>query len=480
MAAWPPHVAPFLSQPPFAAAEGNVSRAKAEGPPAGTQSEKPNTQPVEQGALTCCASHISVFGSFAPPSPAAFAISASGGGRAAFPSAADMPLVSEVVHPRGLSFVAQRKIVLLRDIHKKSWAEIAKAVRNIRNQKPCQKTVERYYRAFSARAGRVRTKYGNCGQKPHKVTQEVERFLVKKLRQLRTKTVCTSRTLQHAVAREKGRKVCASWVRKVLAKKGYRWLSKRQKRKYSAAAKKARLAFAKKALALGVAGLKRRLALAMDGVVLSLPPADTIDRFNFCRQGSDKMWRKPAEGLSPALSGDDPYGKQVPLARSVPFWGGCSAGGFAAVLFHKTKKVSVGEWCRAVVSGKMKKALAKAKGKKVNGQWHVLCDNESFLRSKVVAKAHQKIGVKLWKIPAKSPDLNPVERFWSWLRKKLRAMDLADAVKKKRALTKSQYVARVKRVLASKKAQGVAAACARGFRKVCKEVVSKKGAATHG
>ena len=391
-----------------------------------------------------------------------------------------MPVISEVVHPRGLSFATQRRIVLLRDVHKMPWPAITKKVRNLKNQKPGQRTVERCYRAFSRRAGRVRTKYDKCGQKAHKVTAKVEAFLVKKLRRLRTKTVCTSRTLQHAAAREKGVKLCVSWVRKLLTKKGYKWLPKRQKRKYSASAKKVRVAFAKKVVALGPAALRRRLALAMDGVVLSLPPADPTDRLNFCRQGGERMWRKPSEGLSPALAGDDPYGKQVPLSRAVPFWGGCSAGGFAAVFFHKTKKVSAGEWCRAVAKGNLKKALAKVKAKKDGGHWRVLCDNESFLRAKAVAAAHEKSGVKLWKIPAKSPDLNPVERFWSWLRKKMRAMDLADAVKKKRALTKAQYVARAKRVLASKKAQSVAGACAKGFRKVCKEVVAKKGAATHG
>jgi len=391
-----------------------------------------------------------------------------------------MPVISEMVHPRALSFATQRRVVLLRDVRKMPWPAIAKKVRNLQNQRPGQSTVQRCYRAFSRRAGRVRTKYEKCGRKAHKVTAQVETFLLKKLRQLRTKTVCTARTLQHEVARGKGVKVCVSWVRKLLTKKGYKWLPKRQKRKYSPAAKKVRVAFAKKVLASGAAALNKRLALAMDGVVLSLPPTDPTDRLNFCRQGNDRMWRKPKEGLSPALSGDDPYGKQVPLPRAVPFWGGCSAGGFAAVLFHKTKKVSVPEWRRAVVAGKLKKALAKVKAKKVGGKWHVLCDNESFLRAKAVAAAHDKSGVKLWKIPAKSPDLNPVERFWSWLRKKLRAMDLADAAKKKRALTKPQYAARAKRVLASKKAQAVAGACARGLRQVCEEVVAKKGAATHG
>ena len=86
----------------------------------------------------------------------------------------------------------------------------------------------------------------------------------------------------------------------------------------------------------------------------------------------------------------------------------------------------------------------------------------------------------MWHIPAKSPDLNPVERFWAWLRKKLRAMDLSDSAKKSRVLSKAQYTARVKRVLKSKKAQEVGAACTKGLRKVCRELVRNKGAATHG
>ena len=62
---------------------------------------------------------------------------------------------------------------------------------------------------------------------------------------------------------------------------------------------------------------------------------------------------------------------------------------------------------------------------------------------------------------AKSPDLNPVERFWAWLRKKLRRMDLADANAKRPVFGKTAYIARVKRVVQTKKDQQVASACAR-------------------
>jgi hypothetical protein len=74
--------------------------------------------------------------------------------------------------------------------------------------------------------------------------------------------------------------------------------------------------------------------------------------------------------------------------------------------------------------------------------------------------------------------LNPIERFWAWLKKKLRAMDLKDAVQGRPALNKTTYKLRVRGVLRSKRAQQVAKNYANSLRKVCKEVLKKKGAAT--
>ena len=51
---------------------------------------------------------------------------------------------------------------------------------------------------------------------------------------------------------------------------------------------------------------------------------------------------------------------------------------------------------------------------------------ESFLRAKVCKAAYLAKKISLWDVPAKSPDLNPVEMFWGWLRRKLRLMALAD------------------------------------------------------
>ena len=127
--------------------------------------------------------------------------------------------------------------------------------------------------------------------------------------------------------------------------------------------------------------------------------------------------------------------------------------------------------------GKLTAALRALNPKKKRGPWTILCDHEGFLRAKISMEAYRTRSIALWSVPPKSPDLNPVEIFWGWLRKKLRSMDLEDMRKKRRLLGKTAYTARVKGVLKSAKAQTVAKNVAGRFRNACKQVVDRKGAA---
>ena len=161
-------------------------------------------------------------------------------------------------------------------------------------------------------------------------------------------------------------------------------------------------------------------------------------------------------------------------------WGGVSAGGFAIVLFHQSKKLSSQEWVQVVGAGKLSTAITSLSLVKPAGPWWVLSDNEKFLTAKTTQKAYRDAGVNLWQVPPRSPDLNPVERFWSWLRRKLRAMDLKDAVANRQVLGKMAYKKMVLSVCSSQQAQRVAKACTRGLKEVCREVVRNKGAATRG
>ena len=71
-------------------------------------------------------------------------------------------------------------------------------------------------------------------------------------------------------------------------------------------------------------------------------------------------------------------------------------------------------------------------------------------------KAHVRANVELWHIPPRSPDLNPVERFWSWVRKRIRKMDLEDLNAGRPPLEKRAMQARVRALLKTRAAKKAA------------------------
>ena len=387
-----------------------------------------------------------------------------------------MPVVSEMVHPLSLDFASQRQVALLRGVNGEKWVTIQNKVRNLQGEKPSLKLLQRLYRDISMAAGRRAYKYGKCGRKPWKVTKQVEAYVVRRLRYLRTRCVCTATTIQRDLAKDMGVALEVSTIRRVLTKRGYKWLPRSQKRAYSKAAMARRLAFAEAVVRLSSRQLRERLSMAMDGVVLSLPPADPVDRKNYCIHGTSHTWRKSSEAASPALAGQDPYGGQVPSTRAVPLWGGISAGGFSIVTFHSKRKLNAAEWVASVRRGALTWAIRNLSPVKADGPWYVLCDNESFLRARDSTAAHRHSKVTLWAVPARSPDLNPIEKFWSWLRTQLRQRDLADLQAGRPPMGRVAFKARVRAICRSQRAQRVARACALGLRKVCQEVVMKKGA----
>ena len=331
--------------------------------------------------------------------------------------------------------------------------------------------------AFSVTKGCRKFKYSRCGRKPWKMTPDIAQFIIRRLVARRATEIVTSVTLQADVAKEKGVAVEDSTIRKLLKKKGYTWLPRSQKRKYSSSQKRARVAFAKAVLRMSRSLLRQKLCMSLDGVVLSIPPTTDIDRFNYCWGGANHMWRKRSEGNLPKLAGADDYEKQAPITRCIPLWGGLSEDGFAAVHWHPRKKTNKEEWSKAIREGKVTEALRFLNPRNKSGPWTILCDGESFLRAKECNTQYIAKKISLWSVPARSPDLNPVEMFWGWLRKKLRLMDLADLRKKRRPLGKQAYIQRVKGVIRSNKAQTVAKSCAKRFRTSCQQVVRRHGSA---
>ena len=152
-------------------------------------------------------------------------------------------------------------------------------------------------------------------------------------------------------------------------------------------------------------------------------------------------------------------------------------GATAAVFWHTSSKTNQQDWAKAVREGKLSDAILKLTPK-AKQPFTVHCDNESFLRAKERMRVYRAKHIVLWDCPPKSPDLNPVEMFWGWMRKKLRRMDLADLRKKRKPLGKVAYPARLKSVLNSVAAQKAAKNFANRLRKTCREVMDWKGAAS--
>ncbi|CAE7432135.1 unnamed protein product, partial [Symbiodinium necroappetens] len=232
---------------------------------------------------------------------------------------------------------------------------------NLRGKAPSVRLLQRAHSDVNRTLGQRQFKYSNCGRKAAKGTPKVQKYLVQRLLHLRKRTTCTSSTLRRELLRDKGVELSESAIRKILRSHGYKWLPRAQKRKYSAKRQGERLQFAKAVLRLTKAKLREKLCLAMDGVVLSLPPRDATDRANYCAHGDTHMWRLPSESACVDLAGHDPYPFQIPADRIVPLWGGLSEGGFAIVTFHQKRKFTTSEWCRTVRSGKLKKAIEALK-----------------------------------------------------------------------------------------------------------------------
>ena len=228
---------------------------------------------------------------------------------------------------------------------------------------------------------------------------------------------------------------------------------------------------------MSLEALSEHVTASMDGVVIAIAPTDPTERHNYCMHGETHMWRKKGEAASPELAGEDPYADQIPIARAIPFWGAISAKGYCDVIYHKSKKLSKSEWGNdALKSGRLLAAVKQLRSTR-SGPYRVLCDNESFLDCEEANQYYAKHNIKLLHIPPRSPDLNPIEMFWNFVRKHLRRKDLADLRAGRPALGKMGVKTRLKAFLKTKRAQKAAANTFKSLKKKCAEVIRKKGAA---
>ena len=372
------------------------------------------------------------------------------------------------------------QVYVKRKRDKKSFPQIASEVKNMKGERPYWKVCRDAYQELTAKGYKAKKdNYANCGRK-RLLTDELVKWLIQKMLSLRMRAPCTSLDLQRFLLKEKGVEADESTIRRHLNNDGYYYLPRDQKPRYNKKERFVRVNFAKRFEDCSVEELAEEVHICLDGVVITKPPEGMIDRENYVHSDIPKVWRRHDEHDLPALQGHDKYKKQVPKARMIPLWGGLGPGGFATVLWHDERKTDSEEWSAMVRAGELTEALKAVNPGKRTGPWEVLCDNESFLDHDDSVRAYRRPRIALLHIPPKSPDLNPVEKFWGWVRKQVHIMDLADLRAGRPVPSKKDYQLRLKRLLRSQRAQQVARNFYGNLVTVSKRIVKRKGHAVKG
>ena len=191
----------------------------------------------------------------------------------------------------------QKKIYFRRTVHKESWRTIAPCISRADGTKLKAKDWKLCYDTFNRMldpASDNCTGYAKAGRKKV-ITKELARWIISRLKVLRRTTRCTSTMLMRDLAHKKKVKVEASIIRRVLTEHGFRWMKRIKKRKYTPPQIAQRLAMGNKFANMSENKMEDELHLSMDGVVITRPPSNILERENYVRTDDAYLWRKPSE-----------------------------------------------------------------------------------------------------------------------------------------------------------------------------------------
>ena len=130
-----------------------------------------------------------------------------------------------------------------------------------------------------------------------------------------------------------------------------------------------------------------------------------------------KIWRTRSEGLRLTSKGskDLPGGKRLHFLVAIAFNRG--------VVLAKEYEHMSGEY----FSGFVKRNLSTLFTAENQQKWFVM-DNDPSQRSKVAKKAINDSGATLFEIPARSPDLNPIENLFHIVKKQLESQAISECI----------------------------------------------------
>lgn len=291
----------------------------------------------------------------------------------------------------------------MRVLHQESGMPVSQLQR--RFPRVSQRTIYRHARRkFSIADAR----HDNPGR-PRALRERDLRIIVRTVMRMRLEYDSFSAT---SIQEESGITHCTSRTfRRALNQLGFHYLHARKKGLVSAADRKKRLAFARTNVTREEEFWRTGIAFYFDGVGF----AHKRNPYSEARSIQAMAWRKPNEGLSNTTKGKKEgtggsvasffvaisYGHGVVLCKHVPWNNSLTGEKFAS--FVEKMFPQVFDNCGAQVEGSM-----------------FLQDGDPKQNSGVAREAWLKLGCEMFAIPARSPDLNPIENIFHLIRKELR------------------------------------------------------------
>ena len=277
-------------------------------------------------------------------------------------------------------------------------------------------------------------RHNNKGR-PRKLTGKDLRQIKRQIVLLRKRNgTFTSNTLQEEAG---ATHISNSVFRRYLRRLGYGYRRTRKKGLLTAKDKKLRLRFARK--------VKRNFKYNDRGshILWTRGISMYVDAVGFeykcnpylhAKQPRAREWRLKNEGLSVTSKGKKEGMNQVKFLVGI----GHNAG---VILVEPITQTMNGQYYASIVRRCFPHALAQSKSPKAK---RILVDGDPCQISHKAEKAISRIGAKYFRIPARSPDLNPIENLFHLIRNRLNKQAYRKVITSE---TKEQFTDRVASML---------------------------------
>ena len=247
--------------------------------------------------------------------------------------------------------------------------------------------------------------------RPNKLNERSIRILIRTVEVLREKNVnFTVKQLVEASGLSLNLVNRRTYSR-YLNKYGYKYLQSRKKGLLNNRDRIARRKYARKAKSI----LSQTPNFYTDEVAFFLDGVSFVHKtnpLNTACQPKARVWRKKGEGLKLTSKGSKNLaeGRRVHVMVAVAYGKG--------VILREIYEHMNGTFFADFIKKHFNICFARA-GSKQNGRRLFIMDNDPSQSSKVAMSALEEVEAELHKIPARSPDLNPIENTFHLIKKKL-------------------------------------------------------------